>query len=123
MPVPGLLETGWTVAYPLLTGGHRDLHPRQQSMRDTIAWSYDLLDPEAQRLLRWMSVFVGGLSLESAEALGHAIGLDPVDSLEAVTSLVESGLVVRARPSREHPRFHLFETIREFGTGTARTGG
>jgi predicted ATPase/transcriptional regulator with XRE-family HTH domain len=99
---------------PLLTGGDRDRPPRQQSMRETIAWSYDLLKPIEQQFLRWMAVFAGGLSLDAAEALGHALGLDQDESLEAVTTLVESGLAARSGPSSGQPRFHLFETIREF---------
>ncbi len=62
-----------------------------------------------------MSIFAGGLSLESAEALGQAIGFSSVDSLEAVTTLVESGLALRAQTSQGTVRFALFETIREFG--------
>ncbi|MCA9860498.1 MAG: helix-turn-helix domain-containing protein [Thermomicrobiales bacterium] len=114
LSVPGLLER-LDRRLPLLTGGDRDRHPRQHSMRETIAWSYDLLSLEEQRFLRWMSVFAGGLSLGSAEALGHALGLDPDRSLDTVTALVESGLVTRSTPSHAEGRFHLFETIREFG--------
>ena len=54
---------------PLLTGGGRDLPERQQTMAATIAWSYDLLPPEEQRFLRQMAVFVGGFTLEAAEAV------------------------------------------------------
>jgi predicted ATPase/transcriptional regulator with XRE-family HTH domain len=114
LPVPALLDR-LDQRLPLLTGGDRDLHPRQQSMRETIAWSYDLLPPVEQRFLRWMSVFVGGLSLESVEALGFEIGLSPIESLETVTTLVESGLAMRVRAMPEHARFQMFETIREFG--------
>ena len=114
LPVPALLER-LDQPLPLLTRGDRDRHPRQQSMWNTIAWSYDLLQPDEQRLLQWMSVFPGGLSLESAEALGHAFSSDPVDFLEAVTTLVDYGLAARSGLSRDQPRFHLFATIREFG--------
>ena len=84
-------------------------------MRATIAWSYELLDAGTQRFLRWMSVFAGGLSLDSAEALGQALGLGADQSLEAVTALVEYGLAARSGHMNDLPRFHLFETIREFG--------
>lgn len=114
LPPPVLLER-LDRRLSLLTGGDRDRPPRQQSMRETIEWSYELLDPTAKRYLRWMSVFVGGLSLDSAEALGRALGLDADASLEVVTALVESGLAVRAVRTNGQPRFHLFEIIREFG--------
>ncbi|HET9659554.1 MAG TPA: helix-turn-helix domain-containing protein [Thermomicrobiales bacterium] len=113
LPVPALLER-LDRRLPLLSGGDRDRPTRQHSMRDTIAWSYELLDPTTKRFFRWMSVFAGGLSLESVEALGHALHLSPVDSLETVTTLVECGLARQIRPSSGSPRFLLFETIREF---------
>ncbi|MCA9860886.1 MAG: hypothetical protein KC438_14250, partial [Thermomicrobiales bacterium] len=100
---------------PMLTGGAHDLHPRQHSMRQTIAWSYDLLDPAAQRALRWMSVFVGGVSLESVDAVGRALGHDADASLELVTTLLEAGMLYRIGTADDEPRFQLFETIREFG--------
>lgn len=114
LTAPALLER-LDCRLPLLIGGDRDRPLRHQSMRETIAWSYDLLDAPAQRFLRWISVFNGGLSLEAAEALGHTFGLDPSETLETVTTLVESGLATRSGHSSDRPHYHLLETIREFG--------
>jgi predicted ATPase/transcriptional regulator with XRE-family HTH domain len=114
LPVPALLER-LGQRLPLLIGGDRDRPPRHQSMRETIAWSYELLRPIEQRFLRWMAVFVGGLSLASAEALGQAIGMPPATSLEVVTNLSDAGLATITRSPTGTVRLQLFETIREFG--------
>ncbi len=75
--------------------------------------------PAEQRFLRWMSVFVGGCSLESAEALGRELELDAFESLEIVTTLIESALLQRVKSLGGKPRFQMSEMIREFGLGTA----
>lgn len=100
---------------PLLTGGYRDLPQRQQSMRETIAWSYDLLQTSEQQVFRWLAVFSGGCSLSAAEALGRVLGLSPSETLDAITALVDNALVQRVSTENGAPRFHLFETMREFG--------
>jgi non-specific serine/threonine protein kinase len=114
LPVAALLDR-LEDRLPLLSGGSRDLPQRQQSMRDSIAWSYDLLNPVEQRLLQWLAVFVGGISLDAAEAAGAAIGIDTVATLETVTGLVESGLLQRGPERDGEFRFRMLETIREYG--------
>ncbi|MDQ2684127.1 MAG: LuxR C-terminal-related transcriptional regulator [Chloroflexota bacterium] len=95
----------------ILTGGGRDLPHRQQTMRNAIAWSYDLLTPEEQRAMRRLAVFSGGFSLEAALATEY----EGDDSLELVASLVDKNLVRRLDGVSPDPRYFMFETIREFG--------
>jgi len=99
----------------LLTGGRRDLPARQQTLRSAIAWSYDLLSEAEQRLFRRLSVFVGGFTLEAAEAVARADGDPGLDVLDGVEALVANNLVRVDRAVAGEPRFGLLETIREFG--------
>ena len=87
---------------PVLTGGGRDVPDRQRTLRDTIAWSYELLDETEQRLFPRLAVFVGGFTLDAAEQVCDA-------DLDTVTSLVEKSLVRQGED-----RFRMLETIREF---------
>jgi predicted ATPase/transcriptional regulator with XRE-family HTH domain len=98
----------------LLTHGPRDLPPRQQALRDTIAWSYDLLAPAEQRLLRWLAVFAGGWTLASAESLCTGAAGLPDDVTDGLAALVDSSLVQVERGADDHTRYGMLETIREF---------
>jgi non-specific serine/threonine protein kinase len=97
---------------PLLTGGGRDLPARQQTMRDTIAWSHDLLTSDEQTLFRRVAAFTGGFSLDAAEAVGIELGSEV---LAHVASLVDKSLLSPAEGFGGEPRFVMLETIREFG--------
>ena len=97
----------------LLTGGARDLPARQQTLRDTIAWSYDLLNPWEQVLFRRLAVFVGGWTLEAAESVCAIGGIDEGDVLDLLDALVEQSLVV-AQENDLGPRYRMLETIREY---------
>ena len=96
---------------PLLTGGRRDAPERQRTLRDTIAWSYDLLAPNDCELFRGLGVFVGGWTMEAAEAVANPEG--KLDVLGGLSSLVEMSLV-RLDESESEPRFRMLETIREY---------
>jgi predicted ATPase/DNA-binding CsgD family transcriptional regulator len=105
----------------VLTGGARDQPARLQSMRDAIAWSYDLLDPAEQALFRRLSVFNGGFTLESAEAV--ASDADARDGspgtglavLDGVESLVDKSLLRQIAPASGEPRILMLATIRAYG--------
>src|SRR5215470_3161300 len=99
----------------VLTGGAQDLPARQQTLRNTLQWSYDLLTPEEQRLFRWLSIFVGGCTLEAAEAVCQAGGEQASSVLEGVASLLDKSLVQQTEREGEAPRLVMLETIREFG--------
>ncbi|MCW5851396.1 MAG: tetratricopeptide repeat protein [Anaerolineae bacterium] len=100
---------------PLLTGGPRDLPPRQQTLRNTMAWSYELLSEAEKALFRRLAVFSGGWTLEAAESVcpltpgALTVSHSVLDSLD---SLVDKSLIRRA-PSPQ-PRFAMLETVREY---------
>jgi predicted ATPase/DNA-binding CsgD family transcriptional regulator len=116
---------------PLLTGGPRDAPARQQTLRATIAWSYDLLAPGEQALFRRLGIFAGGCTLDavdevwaggvwaadlSATPSGAPRSPSPDGStvLDTVASLVDKSLVQRVADVAGEPRFGMLETIREF---------
>jgi predicted ATPase/transcriptional regulator with XRE-family HTH domain len=114
----------------LLGGGARDLPERQQTLRDAIAWSYDLLDADEQRLFWRLAVFAGSFTLEAAEAVcgPGAHRAEEVDILEGLAALVDGSLLVsRAQTSAgredEGPRFMMLETIREYAAERLRSSG
>ena len=98
----------------LLTGGPRDAPSRQRTLRDTIAWSHDLLSPEEQALGRRLAVFVGGCTLGAAEFLVAAMGKAEGDVAEALGALVDKSLMSQTEQSDGEPRFRMLETIRAF---------
>jgi predicted ATPase len=99
----------------LLTGGSRDLPQRQQTLRAAIDWSYDLLTAPEQKLFRRLSVFVGGCSLEGAEAACDTRGDLGLDLLDGVASMVDKSLVQQIDLPTGESRFVMLETIREYG--------
>jgi len=99
----------------LLTGGARDLPERQQTLRRAMDWSHELLSSEEQKLFRRLAVFVGGFTLEAAEAVSNAGADLDLDVFEGVASLVDKSLLQQTGESAGEARFGMLETIREYG--------
>jgi non-specific serine/threonine protein kinase len=118
--------------FRLLTGGSRTALPRQQTLRALIDWSYDLLPPAERALFQRLSVFVGGWTLEAAEAVAPGAADGPPDLVESwevldlLASLVDKSLVVAEEPgTTNHPgvRYRLLETVRQYGRDRLLEGG
>jgi len=107
----------------VLTGGGRDLPARQQTMRDTIAWSYDLLSAPEQRLFRRLAIVVGGCTFAAAEAIANAPHDLDVDPFDGITSLVDKSLLQRVEGVDGEPRYSMLETVRELGQERLTAGG
>ncbi len=105
--------------FRLLTGGRRTALPRQQTLQALIDWSWDLLSDEERRLLRRLSVFAGGFTLEAATEVARDADEEParedrsLDTLDAIGRLVGRSLLVVDRGGST--RYHLLETIRQYG--------
>ncbi|MFN8474027.1 MAG: tetratricopeptide repeat protein [Anaerolineae bacterium] len=98
----------------LLTGGPRDLPERQQTLRSTIAWSYDLLGESEKALFRRLAVFVGGFSLEAAESVCDVDGDLGIDVLDGVAALVGQSLVSAGETGEGEARYTMLVTLREY---------
>jgi predicted ATPase len=101
--------------FRLLTGGARTALPRHQTLLATLQWSYDHLPPEEQELLRTLSVFAGGWTLDAAARV-LADAADEFQVLDLLSRLVDKSLVVVERDGRHDPRYRLLETVRQYAT-------
>ena len=99
----------------VLSGGPCDLPPRQQTMRATIAWSYNLLTAGEQALFRRMAVFAGGCTLDAIEAICQATGGMEGEILAWLEALTDKSLLQQTEGADGEPRFGMLETIREYG--------
>ncbi len=100
--------------FRLLTGGARTGLSRHQTLRATMDWSYDLLLERERAVLRRLSTFAGGWTLEAAEAVCSGDGVDTSDILDLLTQLVDKSLVVMETRAEE-ARYRLLETVRQYG--------
>ena len=98
----------------LLVGGARDRPARQQTLRGTITWSYDLLDKAEKTLFRRLAVFVGGCTIEAAETVCDAQEDLEIDTLDGVAQLMDKSLLRQEEQADGEPRFLMLETIREY---------
>ena len=105
--------------FQLLTGGDRSAMPRQQTLRAAIDWSYDLLSPHERALLRRLSVFAGGWTLDAAEVVGSGAGIVAADVIDLLSNLVDKSLVI-PRAGTGGTRYHLLETVRQYGNDKLR---
>ena len=111
----------------LLAGGARDLPKRQQTIRNTIAWSFELLSEDEKRLYRRLGIFSGGCTFEAAQGVCDGEVADypeslETDFLECLFSLVDKSLV-QQKEIDDEPRFVMLETIREFALERLRESG
>src|SRR6266511_5936383 len=127
LPLPAILSR-LEQRLHVLVGGPRDLPPRQQTLRTAITWSYNLLNADEQALFRRLAVFVGGWSLEAADAvstLERSNGATSQESsvLKGLFSLVDHSLLQQVASDDEEPRYAMLETIREYALERLEASG
>jgi non-specific serine/threonine protein kinase len=108
--------------FRLLSAGPRTAPPRQQTLRATVDWSYALLSEEERALLRRLSVFAGGWTLEAAESVGVGEGVQPHEVLDLLARLVDKSLVI-AEERRGAVRYRMLETIRQYARDRRQAAG
>jgi predicted ATPase len=104
-----------------LIGGAKDLPDRQRTLRRTIDWSYDLLEPEEQTIFTRLSIFSGGFTLDAAEEICKPMG--ELDVFSGVEALLNNSLLRQVRSVSDEPRFDMLQTIREYALEKASEAG
>jgi predicted ATPase/class 3 adenylate cyclase/DNA-binding CsgD family transcriptional regulator len=99
--------------FRLLTGGARGALPRQQTLRASVDWSYELLEEEERKLLRRLAVFTGGWTLDLAEEVTAGEGIERLEVLDLLGSLVDKSLVL-VEDGEPSTRYRLLETVRQY---------
>jgi predicted ATPase/DNA-binding CsgD family transcriptional regulator len=108
------IATGLSDRFRLLTGGPRTASERHQTLRASVEWSHDLLSADEQVLLRRVSVFAGGFTLEAAEEVCAGDGIERDRLLDLLAALVDQSLVL-AEERGSAVRYRLLETVRQYG--------
>jgi predicted ATPase len=101
--------------FRLLTTGNRSALPRHQTLRAMVDWSWDLLPPDEQALLRRLSVFAGGMTLTAVTAVCADDDVNELNVLDLLTQLVNKSLVIAERNQETETRYRLLETIKQYG--------
>jgi predicted ATPase/class 3 adenylate cyclase/Tfp pilus assembly protein PilF len=109
-----LVDPVGRISLQLLTGGAHDLPARQQSVRETICWSYNLLPPEGKKLFCTLSVFSGGCTLRTAEAVCNEVCGDELNVVDGVGFLIDHNLVRQDQQDKDEARIEMLHTVREF---------
>jgi predicted ATPase/DNA-binding CsgD family transcriptional regulator len=120
---PDALLTRLEHQLAVLTCRNQDAPLRQQTLRNTITWSYNLLTSAEQALFRRLSIFVGSFTLETAEAVCNATGALPVTVLDGVTSLLDKNLLQHIEEEGREPRISMLTMIREYGLEALEASG
>ena len=107
----------------LLTAGGRTATPRQQTLRGTLDWSYELLSEPERQLFGRLSVFAGGWALEAAEAVGAGDGIEKEDVLDLLLRLVDKSLVVVQTGAEGAPRYRMLEPVRQYAAQHLKNSG
>jgi len=125
MDPPEILDILTKRGVGALTGGRRDAPSRQQTVWSTIAWSYDLLAEDEKRLFERLSVFVGGFTIDAAEAVCADLEGRSLDVLSGLGSLADNSVIRRVEKKKEseQSRFTMLETLREYGLERLEAGG
>lgn len=129
LPPTLLLERLLQARLPVLIGGAKNLPRRQQTLYNTIAWSYNLLTREEQTWFRSLGVFADGLPLEAAEAMANSGVLDSegksasVSPMDMLQQLVDNSLLIRLPTTDGQARFRMLETLREYALNSLSSEG
>ncbi len=110
--------------FDVLPGKLYPLSPHQQTLRDTLKWSYDLLDAAEQRLFRRLGVFVGGWTLEAVEAVCYYdCEREQISALDEVASLLDKSLLLQVERDGEESRLQMLMTVREYALECLQESG